>query len=118
MVTTQKVYEPKHFGCNRAILEREKMSITKVTIMDFYANWCQPCKRIPALLTNVIRERKNVVIEMVDVDQYPDIASAYDVTGLPTVVLTTKQATVMVSGWQLTKQHLLSKIDELQTQRN
>ena len=90
------------------------MSITKVTIMDFYANWCQLCKHIPALLTNVIRERKNVVIEMINVDWHPDIASAYDVTGLPTVVLMTKQATVMVSGWQLTKQHLLSKIDELQ----
>ena len=90
------------------------MSKTKVIIMDFYSDACQPCKRIPALLAEVVQASKNVIIEMVDVEKRPDIASMYDVSTLPTVVLKTDKQAISVSGWQLTKQHLLSKIDELQ----
>ena len=91
------------------------MPKTKVTIMNFYSESCQPCKRIPALLAEVVRVHKNVVVEMVDVDKQPEVASMYNVSALPTVVLKTAQRTISVSGWQLTKQHLLSKIDELRT---
>lgn len=88
--------------------------MTKVTIMNFYSESCQPCKRIPALLTEVMRVHKNVVVEMVDVDKRPEVASMYNISALPTVVLKTNKQAIGISGWQLTKQHLLSKINELQ----
>lgn len=90
------------------------MPKTKVTIMDFYTESCQPCKRIPALLADVVQASKNVSIEMIDVDKRPTVADQYGVTALPTVVLKVDKHTINVSGWQLTKQHLLSRINELQ----
>ena len=90
------------------------MPKTKVTIMNFYSESCRPCKRIPALLAEVVQASKNVVIEMIDADKQPDIVNMYGVFTLPTVVLKTDKQAISISGWQLTKQHLLSKINELQ----
>jgi thioredoxin 1 len=58
-----------------------------VTIKDFYADWCGPCKTQDPILEDVVEDWQNVEIEKVDVDEAQDVANEYQVRSLPTLVI-------------------------------
>lgn len=60
----------------------------KPVLVDFYAEWCEPCKQIPPILKEVKSELKgNVKIIKVNVDQNPLIATKYKIRSIPTVII-------------------------------
>ena len=71
--------------------ELEKLveeSQTKSIVVDFYANWCQPCKILtPRLMKALEGKSRSVKMVKVDVDMFPNIAEALKVSSLPTVML-------------------------------
>ncbi len=60
---------------------------SKPVLVDFYADWCGPCKEISPVLKRVKQEVKGVRIVKVNVDENPTIASRYKVTKLPTLIV-------------------------------
>ncbi len=59
-----------------------------VTLVDFYADWCGPCKMITPHLETVAQELKGQAsIIKVDVDRAQRVASTYQVTSIPTLIL-------------------------------
>ncbi|MEO1920978.1 MAG: tetratricopeptide repeat protein [Sphingomonadaceae bacterium] len=62
-------------------------SMTNLVILDFYADWCGPCKAIAPMLEKVAAEYadKGVVLKKVDVDQEKFIASQFQVQSIPTI---------------------------------
>lgn len=57
-------------------------------LVDFYATWCGPCQMMAQILEQVNTVMgKRIQIMKVDTDKYPNIASAYDIHALPTLVL-------------------------------
>lgn len=57
-----------------------------VTILDFYADWCGPCKTQDPILEQV-EEEADVTVEKVNVDNDQETANQYQVRSLPTVVV-------------------------------
>ena len=62
-------------------------SMTKLVILDFYADWCGPCKALTPLLEKVAAEYadRGVVLEKIDVDAEQFIAAQFQVRSIPTV---------------------------------
>lgn len=62
-------------------------SMTKLVILDFYADWCGPCKALTPLLEKVAGEYadRGVVLEKIDVDAEQFIAAQFQVRSIPTV---------------------------------
>ena len=61
---------------------------SKPVVVDFYAQWCEPCKQVPSILKEIKSElRQNVKIIKVDVDKNPLIVSKYQVQSIPTVIV-------------------------------
>ena len=62
-------------------------SMTKLVILDFYADWCGPCKALAPLLEKVSADYadKGVVLVKVDVDKEQFIAAQFQVQSIPTV---------------------------------
>lgn len=59
-----------------------------VTLVDFYADWCGPCKMITPHLETVAKELDGKAsIIKIDVDKAQRIASTYQVTSIPTLIL-------------------------------
>ena len=58
--------------------------IKEKTLVDFYANWCGPCKMIAPELEKV---ESNVKVIKVDVDEFEDLARTHGVMSIPTLVL-------------------------------
>ena len=58
-----------------------------VSLKDFYADWCGPCKTQDPILEEIEEEYPDVDFEKVDVDEEQDIANEYQVRSLPTLVV-------------------------------
>ena len=55
-----------------------------VAVIDFYANWCAPCKRIAPAFEELSGTFKNVTFLKVNVDDSPDLTELFDVHAMPT----------------------------------
>jgi len=64
----------------------EKISKGKVLI-KYEADWCGPCRMITPVIEELSNEMKDIKFYKLDVDQSPDVASQYDVMGIPTLIL-------------------------------
>ena len=58
-----------------------------VTLKDFYADWCGPCKTQDPILDELQEDWEGVTFEKVDVDEQQDVANEYQVRSIPTIVV-------------------------------
>jgi len=58
-----------------------------VTLVDFYADWCGPCRMLTPVLEEVQKESTGVQVAKIDIDKAQNTASTYQVTSIPTLVL-------------------------------
>jgi thioredoxin 1 len=56
-------------------------------LVDFSARWCGPCQRLAPMLDELAEDRSDVKIVKVDIDQSPQLAQAYRVRSVPTLIL-------------------------------
>ena len=56
----------------------------KLIVVDFFAQWCGPCKKIAPYIEQLSNELSDVVFLKVDVDELPDIAAKEDIKAMPT----------------------------------
>ncbi|MFT4922808.1 MAG: thioredoxin 1 [Haloarculaceae archaeon] len=64
----------------------EVVDSSTVVLVDFYADWCGPCKMVEPIVAGLAAETVATVAK-VDVDVHQDIASEFGVQGVPTLVL-------------------------------
>jgi thioredoxin 1 len=55
-------------------------------VVDFWAEWCGPCRVVSPMLERVAREHPEITIAKVHVDEEPGLASTYGVLGIPTLI--------------------------------
>jgi len=58
-----------------------------ITLKDFYADWCGPCKTQDPILEDLEEEWPDIEFEKIDVDVEQDVANEYQVRSLPTLVI-------------------------------
>jgi thioredoxin 1 len=83
-------------------------------LVDFFAEWCGPCKAQGPILEEVAREiGASARIIKVDVDKNQELASKFQVRGVPTLLLFNKGEVVWKSSGVVQKQPLIERIQKL-----
>ena len=59
----------------------------RLVLIDFYANWCGPCKMLSPIIDQIADERDDVVVAKIDVDKEPELAEKFNVFSIPTLVV-------------------------------
>ena len=59
----------------------------KPVLLDFYADWCGPCRMVGPLVEEIANERSDVLVGKVNVDDSPELASKFGVFSIPTLVV-------------------------------
>ncbi len=70
-----------------AAFETDVLQAAKPVLVDFYADWCGPCKQIAPILEEISSERDDVIIKKLNIDENPQRAMEFGVRGIPTMIL-------------------------------
>ncbi|MBE6625148.1 MAG: thioredoxin [Ruminococcaceae bacterium] len=59
----------------------------KTIVLDFYAEWCGPCKMIAPFIEEIALENPDITVAKVDVDKATDLAIEFGIQSIPTIVV-------------------------------
>ena len=72
---------------NSENFENEVLKSEKTVLIDFYADWCGPCKMLSPIVEQFANENDNVKVVKIDVDAEQELAIQYGVMSIPTLVV-------------------------------
>jgi thioredoxin 1 len=64
----------------------EVLKENKITVLDFWAPWCGPCKMLGPIIEELATENADIAIGKVNVDDNSSTAVAYGIRGIPTII--------------------------------
>ena len=67
--------------------EKEVLQSEKPVLIDFYADWCGPCKMLAPIIEEIANENEDIKVVKVNIDEAQDLAVKYDVMSIPTTVV-------------------------------
>ena len=59
----------------------------KTVLLDFYADWCGPCRMVSPIVDEIAEENSDVVVGKINVDDEQELASAFGVVSIPMLVV-------------------------------
>lgn len=71
---------------NKDNFNEEVLSSKGIVLVDFYANWCGPCKMIRPVLESIAEERTDVKIVSINVDDAEELSMSYGISSIPCIV--------------------------------
>ena len=90
----------------------EVISSDKPVLIDFYADWCGPCKMLSPVVDKLAEEHSEFKVVKVNVDENPDLAGSYQVMSIPTLVVIENGKEVNRSMGLQSKQDILNLVSK------
>ena len=67
--------------------EREVISSEKPVLLDFWAEWCGPCRMLSPIVDEIAKENDTIKVGKVNVDDEPDLAQRFGIMSIPTLLV-------------------------------
>ncbi len=89
-----------------------EINVDGFTLVDFWAKWCGPCKVISPILEKLGEENPELKVLKVEVDDSRELASAFSIRSIPTLVLMKGNEAISVKVGVAKKEDIQAWIDE------
>ena len=67
--------------------QEEVLNSEKPVLLDFWAPWCGPCRRVVPIVEEIAREREDIKVGKINVEEEPELAMQYGVMSIPTLMV-------------------------------
>lgn len=84
----------------------------KKVLIDFYADWCGPCRMVSPIVDEIAEEREDILVCKVNVDNEPELAGEFGVFSIPTLVVMKDGEIVTQSAGARPKELILEMLED------
>lgn len=86
-ITKEDVVEGNIKKVTGQTFKKEVLESEKTVLIDFYADWCGPCKILSPIIKEIAEETEKVKVVQIDVDEEEELAMEYGIMSIPTMVV-------------------------------
>ena len=83
----------------------------KTVLLDFYADWCGPCRMVLPIVDEIAEEYPQYLVAKINVDDEPELAESFSVTTIPTLVVMKGGKVVSQSSGARPKEQILNMLE-------
>ena len=84
----------------------------KTVLLDFYADWCGPCRMVGPIVEEIAAEREDITVGKINVDEEQELAMEFGVASIPTLVVMKGGKVVEQSAGARPKAQILAMLDK------
>lgn len=95
---------------NNNNFENEVLKSSKPVLVDFYADWCGPCRMVSPVVDQIANEHPEYKVVKVNVDEQPELASKFNVMSIPALFVVNNGQVVNKSVGAKPKAQILSML--------
>ena len=83
----------------------------KKVLIDFYADWCGPCRMVSPIVDEIAEERADILVGKINVDDSPELAIQFGIVSIPTLIVMEKGDIVNKMVGARPKSEILSALE-------
>lgn len=77
----------EHLKITNKNFEQEVLESKKTVLIDFYADWCGPCKMLRPIIEEIAQEHEEIRVVKINVDEEQELAMKYEIMSIPTLIV-------------------------------
>lgn len=92
--------------------QNEVVNSAKPVLLDFWATWCGPCQMVSPIVDEIAEERADIKVGKINVDEQPELAAAFHVMSIPTLIVMKNGQAVNQAVGARPKAQILALLDK------
>ena len=92
---------------NKDNFDAEVLACEQTVLVDFYADWCGPCKMIAPYIEEISKEKSDIKVGKINVDEQAELATKFNIFSIPTIIIMKEGRVANQAIGYRTKQELL-----------
>jgi len=93
--------------------KKEILDYKGLIMVDFYAEWCGPCKMTGPIIDQLAEEVKDIKFVKINIDENPDLATTYSIFSIPSFIIFKDGQAISQFAGAMGKEAFLAKINEV-----